>query len=315
MASGTTIISSKIIPGTTFDHFMLCYRCGTGPHSTLGSSLGHNRLMNTERIQRYGTHGSLGAINMIVVIESLREDDWKTGRLIREDLEVVALPYAQNLEVHYKTARDAAEFEFLLQELEAYVRVSGRAPCLHIQCHGDADGLQLTDGSRMLWDRLKPLLVNINLASRMNLFLVLACCYGGYFAAECRYHEPVPFAYILGPGKAIAADPLFALNTAFYGELLKTRNVTQALTVAGGVRPDIAYFSMSAVGIFRVALTGRIEREESAEARARIKAIEEPVFDNYRRRFFALDQFPENADRFAITYRDVFDEVHNRKRG
>src|SRR5215469_5840914 len=191
--------------------------------------------MTTERIQRYGAHGPLGAINMIAVIESLRESDWKTGRLIREDLEVVALPYENNLQVHYKTARNADELEFLLRELEAYVKLSGRAPCLHIQCHGDADGLQLTDGSRMLWGRLKPLLVNINLASRINLFLVLACCYGGYFAAECRYHERVPFAYILGPGRAIAADPLLALNTTFYAELLKTKDVTQALTVAGAV--------------------------------------------------------------------------------
>jgi hypothetical protein len=265
--------------------------------------------VNTERIQRYGAHGPLGAINMIVVIQSLREDDWQTGRFLREDIEVAALPYGNDLQVHYKTARNADELEFLLKELERYVRLSGRAPCLHIQCHGDADGLQLTDGSQMLWGRLKPLLVNINLASRMNLFLVLACCYGGYFAAECRYQEPVPFAYILGPGKAIAADPLFALNTAFYIELLKTRDVTQALTVAGGARAGISYFSMSAVGVFRVALAARIEAAGSAESRARLKAIERPLFEQYRRRFFALDQFPENADRFAITYDEVFAEV------
>jgi hypothetical protein len=267
--------------------------------------------MTTERIQQYGAYGSLGAINVIAVIESLREGDWKTGRLIREDLEIVALPYGNNLQVHYKTARDAAEFEFLLQELEAYVRFSGRAPCLHIQCHGDADGLELTDGSRIPWSRLKPLLVNINLASRMNLFLVLACCYGGYFAAECRYHEPVPFAYILGPGKAIAADPLLALNTTFYTELFRTGDVTQALTIAGKVRPDIAYFSMSAVGIFRVALTGRIKRSGQEAERARSRAIDEPFFEKCRRQFFALDQYPENADRFAITYADVYDEVHH----
>jgi hypothetical protein len=265
--------------------------------------------MSVERIQRYGAHGLLGAIGMIVVIESLREGDWKTGRLLQEDLEVVALPYGNNLQTHYKTARSADELEFLLKELEAYVRISGRAPCLHVECHGDADGVELADGSRMAWGRLKPLLVNINLASRMNLFLVLACCFGGYFAAECRYHEPVPFAYILGPGNTIAADPLFALSTTFYAELLRTRDVTQALTAAGGVRPDISYFSMSAVGIFRIALNARIKRASSIDARAELRAVEEPIFEEYRRRFFALDQFPENADRFAVTYADVFDAV------
>lgn len=265
--------------------------------------------MNTVRVQKYGAQGVLGAINMIVVIESLREDDWKTGRLLREDIEVVALPYGNRLEVHYKTARNADELAFFLEELAGYVRLSGRAPCLHIQCHGDADGLQLTDGSRMLWNRLKPLLVDINIASRMNLFLVLACCYGGYFAAECRYHEPVPFAYILGPGNAIAADPLFALNNAFYTELLRTRDVTQALTVAGASRAGISYFSMSAVGIFRVALGARMKGAGSAESRARLRMIEEPLFDQWRHQFFALELFPENASRFAITYAEVFAEV------
>ncbi len=57
----------------------------------------------------------------------------------------------------------------------------------------------------------------------MNLFLVLACCYGGFFAAECRYMETVPFAYIVGPGGTINPEPLFAFTGGFYAELLRTR--------------------------------------------------------------------------------------------
>jgi hypothetical protein len=56
---------------------------------------------------------ALGAINMIVVVESLREHDWKTGRLLREDVKVVALPYGYNLQVHYKTARNTDVGPFL----------------------------------------------------------------------------------------------------------------------------------------------------------------------------------------------------------
>ena len=264
------------------------------------------------RVQRYGAHGSVGAVNMIVVIESLRTDDRKTGRALRDDLEIIALPYGNNLQIHYKTVQGADEVEFLLQELYGYVSLCGRAPILHIECHGDADGIQLADGSLMSWSRLKPLLVNINLASRMNLFLVMACCYGGYFAAECRYSEPVPFAWILGPGREIYPDPLLALSGAFYAELLKTRDVTEALTVGGAARPSgISYFSMSAVGVFRVALTARIKGAGSAESRARLRTVEEPQFDEYRRQFFALDEFPENEARFAITYAEVFAEVES----
>jgi len=85
--------------------------------------------------------------------------------------------------------------------------------------------------------------------------------------------------------------------------------VTKALTAGGGGRADISYFSMSAVGIFRIGLAARIRVAGSAEARAKLRAAEAPLFEQWRRRFFALDQFPENADRFAIAYDEVFAEV------
>jgi hypothetical protein len=141
------------------------------------------------------------------------------------------------------------------------------------------------------------------------MLLVLACCDGGYFAAECRYDDPVPFGYMVGPGNKICAGPLFALTGGFHSELFRSWDVTKALTPGGGGRADISYFSMSAVGILRIGLAARIRVAGSAEARAKLRAAEEPLFEQWRRRFFALDQFPENADRFAITYDEVFAEV------
>jgi hypothetical protein len=104
---------------------------------------------------------------------------------------------------------------------------------LHIECHGDADGIQLTDGSLMPWSRLKPLLVNINLASRMNLFLVMACCYGGYFAAECRYSEPVPFAWIVftGPSTSLPAGELGWRDTVRVDPLTVTRIIVKSISI------------------------------------------------------------------------------------
>jgi hypothetical protein len=64
-------------------------------------------------------------------------------------------------------------------------------PCLQIDCHGGPESLEFADGSIMAWRDLKPLVMAINYAARMNLFLVMASCHGGYFAAECRYNELV----------------------------------------------------------------------------------------------------------------------------
>jgi hypothetical protein len=66
---------------------------------------------------------------------------------------------------------------------------------------------------------------------------------------------------------------------------------------------------MSAVGVFRIAPTARIKGAGSAELRARIRVIEEPMFNQYRRQFLALDKFAENEGRIAISYLDLFAEV------
>jgi hypothetical protein len=100
-------------------------------------------------------------------------------------------------------------------------------------------------------------------------------------------------------------------------ETLATRasSLGKALTAATGGRADISYFSMSAVGVLRIGLAARIRATGSGEARAKLRAAEEPLFEQWRRRFFALDQFHENADRFAITYDEVFAEVEAGDRG
>jgi hypothetical protein len=265
--------------------------------------------MATKRIQKYGTHGTLGAICAVVIIESLRDDEKKTGQLLKNDLELIALSMGDRFAVRYATAENADELESLLIELRAFVVESGGIGlCLHIECHGDKDGIQLADGSLMSWDRLRPLLADIHLASRMNLILWLASCHGGYFVLGCRYHETVPFTVLVGPGNEIDPNTLLAFTCTFYTELFKTRDVTEALTIAGAVRPDITYINFSAVGVFRVALAARIKRT-APELRAQIRTVEEPQFDQWRHTFFALDQYPQNTDRFAITYAEVMAEV------
>lgn len=265
--------------------------------------------MATKRIQKYGTHGTLGAICVVVIIESLRDDERKTGQLLRNDLELIALSLGDRFAVRYAIAQSAGELGSLLIELREFVVASGGIGlCLHIECHGDKEGIQLADRSRMSWDRLRPLLADIHRASRMNLIFWLASCYGGYFVLACRYHETVPFTVLVGPGNKIDPSTLLAFTCTFYTELFRTRDVTDALTVAGAVRPEISYINFSAVGVFRIALAARIKGARP-ELRAPIRAVEEPQFDQWRNTFFALDEYPQNADRFAITYAEVLAEV------
>jgi hypothetical protein len=265
--------------------------------------------MATTRIQKFGTHGTLGAICAVVVIESLPEGETKTGQRLRDDLELIAISMWDRFAVRYVSVESADGLDSLLNELWAWIVESkGIGLCLHIECHGDKDGIQLADGSEMSWDRLRPLLANIHLASRMNLIFWLASCHGGYSVLACRYQETAPFTVMVGPGREIDPSTLLAFTSTFYTELFKTRDVTEALTIAGAIRPDISYINFTAVGAFRTALTARI-KGTPPELRAQIRAVEEPRFDQWRRTYFALDVYPENTDRFAVTYAQVLADV------
>jgi hypothetical protein len=159
----------------------------------------------------------------------------------------------------------------------------------------------------MPWSKLKPLLMAINHASRMNLFLVLACCHGGWFAADCRYQELVPFAWMLGPGDKINPAPLYSLMTNFWATALRIRDVTAALNAAGALLPNVSYVSLSAVGVFRIGLAARIRKRLGSPGVD--LHDEESLFDQYRTQYFALNDFPENASRFGITYAEVLEQA------
>src|SRR5258708_38282408 len=105
---------------------------------------------------------------------------------------------------------------------------------------------------------------------------------------------------MFGPGKEIKADPMLALSGAFYAELLKGRDITEALTIGGVARPAISYASMSAVWVFPVALPARI-KGAARESPARIKAAEGPQFDPPPPRFFRLNKLSKKSDPFPIT--------------
>jgi hypothetical protein len=111
---------------------------------------------------------------MIVVIESLKEKDGKTGRKLRDDLELIAIAMSlgKNFKVHYKTARSADDLEFLLKELCALVIECGGVAPVVSRNSNEAIGQcasRLLDDPRRLVSPYTPL----QCPHRFSLF---SCC-------------------------------------------------------------------------------------------------------------------------------------------
>jgi hypothetical protein len=271
-------------------------------------------------------------VGQIWIIESLRENDRHTGIIIRDHLLDLFLAADMKVEVTFRQVASAAELFASLEALRADVAKTGRYPILDIECHGLADysGLALSDGSTASWDELKPYLQAINFASRFNLFLVLAACNGGYFAQAARLHELGAVLAYLGPSTEVGDLELVNALKAFFTELFRARDVSDAIIALHTAEPKFPFFYTTAEGFFRAAgegylrpLTPKVRRQRARELvykrrlagdrhppsinemLRRLAARERSLFGEFRRVYFALDDFPENAERFPLTYSDL----------
>lgn len=284
-----------------------------------------------KRLHPVPAGAELSKVGQVWVIESLGENERHTGIMIRDHLLDLFLARGIEVEVTYRPVASAAELLAALRDLSSDVERTRRYPILDIECHGLADysGLALRDGSVASWDVLKPYLQAVNFASRFNLFLILAACNGGYFGQASRLHELAAFVAYLGPNTEVGNLDLSNALRAFFTALFEVRDVTAAINALNSAQPGFPYFYSTAEGIFRLVgeayLRSRPPKKRREHARDliyrlrlagnRVPSINEmvrnlqererKVFANWLRVYFALDAFPENAERFPLTYWDL----------
>lgn len=79
----------------------------------------------------------------------------------------------------YQFTNSKKEFKDYLGEVKENIK-NGIFPLIHLSCHGSERGILLPSGGRVKWNELSRILRSINIASRNNLMIVLACCEGKY---------------------------------------------------------------------------------------------------------------------------------------
>jgi hypothetical protein len=150
----------------------------------------------TEHKTLYHQPGIAAQISQIWILQSLADEELQTGTSIRTFLTDTISAHGPSLGIVFKKVHSRTELHVCLGELRANIERTGHNAILDIECHGNSSGLELTDGSIVTWDELRPSLQSINIASRFNLLLVLACCDGGYFGSSNRLHELSSFSVI-----------------------------------------------------------------------------------------------------------------------
>lgn len=273
----------------------------------------------------------------IYVIQSLKEMEVATGEWLYEDtidhIGVALRAKGFDVKSYLVRLRTAAELAATLEGISNEVVTNGRFPILHFEVHGTKTGLALLSGETVPWSDLVEPLTKINIGMQNNLLVTMAVCSGIYLATVLRASNPAPMWGVLGPDSADTNQALLAGFTAFYESFLTYLDGNRALAALREATKDIGsakYLFLNAEQMFKKAFRAYVNasrdetslNERIAKIRAKAKDPSalpdtatikaklmdvQPDFERFWRVHFMVDRYPENEERFPMT----FDEVMN----
>ena len=277
---------------------------------------------------------------VIHIVEWLPPGDLHTGRELFDELQPMGDLSRPPVDVDFRAVSTRTEFLELLQSFEAEFRRTGRIPVLHVETHGSADGIGASEEEGILWRELMDALIPLNRATAVNLVVILAACEGLWGIQMLQLdRRAAAFRGLIGPNRQLEAGQLQRGCLAFYRAVFRQGNGDEALRAMNDefqeeifwlVSPETAFKQVyrnylkqqcspealerraaavaANIGRRRRAdgLPGRYkaEIERDREISRRYLSDHRARFEELRREFFFIDEYPDNARRFDFTFDD-----------
>lgn len=264
----------------------------------------------------------------IVVIESIPDGQFPSGTALYGQIEAQLKHYERPITCQYFAVKSRKEFRRAIDKVRKAAREEGRIPLLHIECHGNDDGLELLNGDRISWPLLCEILYPVNRLTGLNLFVCISACFGAFLLKEYMILNPAPFFGLLSATEEQGPEELFRGFSAFYRVLIETLDGDRATAAVKEGAPK--FYLTDALGHFvrsyRAYLANyctdekyweRAEKVRQIDLRKagiagtiylyydRLKGQELEKLKHAMETFFMLDQFPENVDRFPVALADL----------
>ena len=272
------------------------------------------------------------------IIESLGAGEYHTGRRLFEDLEPLAVANTPAVTVHFWPVQTREGFLAQLRSIAEHSRTQVRLPILHIETHGSPEGIQVSSGECLTWLDLKAELTAINEINRLNLLVVLAACDGAKLYEIIQPIDRAPVLAVIGPNRIVTAGEIECATRVFYRKLFDVKGVVAAWQAMNeAVSLTLRTFSLyHAAWLLRRVMHHYlktvcseevlVEREGNVITNLRQKGLEGAALENARNfareylrdhstrfkeikdHFFFCDLYPENTDRFDLTFEECLQE-------
>jgi hypothetical protein len=270
--------------------------------------------------------------NAIYVLESLRDGDPKTGQSLFDEIVFPHTRTLEGVEAECWRVRNEKELRARLREIERRTRSEGRRPIVHFETHGFDRGLELADGDLVAWTSLIPELIAINEASRMNLLVVAMLCRGWTLMYSLTSSDRAALLMLIAPPDSMTHAAILSATKRFYEAVVARLDLTDGLQEMNEhapydewpIKPGLSEILFCRM--FRSHLEGLTPEIVSDEENRRVadtarkrdldltrtavlrQAVRRDLLDHrarynrLRRRFLMLDLYPENEEKFGLTY-------------
>lgn len=275
--------------------------------------------------------------NTIVILDAVPDGELNTARSLNEDLKDIADYAAVGLQVHYVRIKTYDDLKLGLAKTLDEINNNGLKPWIHLDGHGlsDQSGFVFAGGTSCSWVQLKEIVTPINIALSLNLVLILATCFGGYFASSIETTDRAPVLALIGPPREVKAREVERVFPVFYKTFFKSQSLSEALKVLDTGASAGPYFRTTAERFFYTAWVSYKKNhctKEQIEKRVWkmwienviIKKKRSPhasidqmkrhlgssgfqsrVFEKCRDHYFMYDIDEANRNRFPVTYKEA----------
>ena len=175
-----------------------------------------------------------------------------TARRLKESLEDISLYLADGLQIRYLRIDTIDDLKTGMTQVLDEIRSVRLTPWIHLEGHGlsDENGFQLGNGTSCTWAQLKEIITPINIEMGLNLFLILATCYGGSFARAIETTNRAPVVALIGPKRSIKVRDIEKAFPIFYRTFFESLSLKKALQALNVNSPKDIYYQTTAEQFF-----------------------------------------------------------------
>lgn len=176
-------------------------------------------------------------VNSIYILESLNDKindnsyEEKTGKSLYNDLtHYINSKKSAIRNLHYIDLRNNREFYHSLQEIKNRIIRNKIFPLIHIEMHGNEEGVRLSPSNTYVkWLELGLMLRSINIECKNNLIVSLGVCKGESIIKALDINQPATFFIAIGTSLKISANKVYQNFYNLYSNILNGATFKEAL--------------------------------------------------------------------------------------